>query len=419
MSGNEAQHAGAQQAGPQQAGAQQAPTEHAPARCENCDTLLQGHYCHACGQSVHNPTRHFGHAVEEFFEAFWHLDGRVFRTLRDLMAPGRVAVNYLAGKRVRYIAPLRLFVILSLLTFFVGKLVVHFDVGPVQFTSEDAAEIANAATIKEVRGLEEDWLDRLSVFEKQAATKPGVNPGLVALRARIQGVAASRIDELERREKAQSAGTAAAQTAVPGTASGNDPAKDPPAEPAEEEDQWKFNDRPWDAQTNPVDVSFLPGFVDRWLNHKIGRAKENLSKWEDNVDHFVQAFFGAVPTALFLLMPVFALLLKAAYIGSGRSYLEHMVVALYSHAWLLLVLLAMFLLNAIGDAAAGLWVGITTSLLTSLLWLWVPIYLFMMQRRVYGGHWAVAAVRYVVVGTIYLVMVTFVVVFAVLAGVAS
>jgi hypothetical protein len=65
------------------------------------------------------------------------------------------------------------------------------------------------------------------------------------------------------------------------------------------------------------------------------------------------------------------------------------------------------------------WVGITTSLLISLLWLWAPIYLFLMQRRVYGGHWVVAAVRYLVVGTVYLVMVTFVVLFAVLAGMAS
>ena len=149
MSGNEAQHV------PEQ----QAPAQHAPAHCENCDTPLQGHYCHACGQSVHNPMRHFGHAVEEFFEAFWHLDGRVFRTLRDLMVPGRVAVNYLAGKRVRYIAPLRLFVILSLLTFFVGKLVVHVDYGPVQFTSEDAAEIAAAKTVENVRSLEKDVTD--------------------------------------------------------------------------------------------------------------------------------------------------------------------------------------------------------------------------------------------------------------------
>src|SRR5690606_8090091 len=79
-----------------------------PTRCENCDTPLQGEFCHQCGQSIHNPIRHAAHAVEEFFEAFWHLDGRLWRTLRDLASPGRTAINYLAGHRQRYIAPLRL-----------------------------------------------------------------------------------------------------------------------------------------------------------------------------------------------------------------------------------------------------------------------------------------------------------------------
>ena len=95
--------------------------------------MIGGH-CHVCGQRAHNPLRHFGHAVEEVFESFWHLDGRIFRTLRDLFVPGRVAIGYLAGHRVRYVAPLRLFIILSLITFFVGKLTLH--VGP-----EDGLEI--------------------------------------------------------------------------------------------------------------------------------------------------------------------------------------------------------------------------------------------------------------------------------------
>ena len=120
----------------------------APARCENCGTELQGEFCHACGQSVHNPIRHAAHAVEEFFEAFWHLDGRVFRTLRDLMSPGRVAINYLAGHRARYIAPLRLFVILSLLTFFIGAATMHFDDATVSTDGIDT--IAAATTIAEV-----------------------------------------------------------------------------------------------------------------------------------------------------------------------------------------------------------------------------------------------------------------------------
>ena len=90
--------------------------------CENCQTPLQGGFCHVCGQNAHNPLRSFGHAVEEVFESFWHLDGRIFRTLRTLLSPGRLANAYLAGHRAPYVAPLRLFVILSVLTFFVAQL---------------------------------------------------------------------------------------------------------------------------------------------------------------------------------------------------------------------------------------------------------------------------------------------------------
>jgi hypothetical protein len=65
----------------------------APFACENCQTALQGCYCHLCGQPAANPLRHVGHAIEEFFESFWHLDGRVFRTLRDLPRPGASPAN--------------------------------------------------------------------------------------------------------------------------------------------------------------------------------------------------------------------------------------------------------------------------------------------------------------------------------------
>lgn len=53
--------------------------------------------------------RSVAHAVEEVFESFWHLDRRIFRTLRDLLVPGRLALRLLSGQRVRYVAPMRLF----------------------------------------------------------------------------------------------------------------------------------------------------------------------------------------------------------------------------------------------------------------------------------------------------------------------
>jgi len=404
----------------------------APANCENCGTPLQGHYCHACGQSVHSPTRHFGHAVEEVFESFWHLDGRVFRTLRDLLVPGRIARNYLAGQRARYIAPLRLFLILSLLTFFIGTLVVHVDKAPIKFGGEGAAEIDRAKTVAEVRQVESRLLAKLSVDEKKAARTPGVNPALVATRVAIEGAAADRIAELEeiakdRAEANPSAETADARKAEAPASKDDRKAAEPTAAPGDakaqtkedEQVHWRFNGREWDETTNPVDSPLLPAFADRWLNHKIGRAKENVARMSGDPNRFVEAFLGAVPTALFLLVPVFALLLKVFYLGSGRRYLEHIVVALYSQAWLLLMLLGLFVLNAVKDAFSANWVAVLTSLLSALLWMWAPIYLWVMQHRVYGDHWAVTTLRYLAIGSIYMVLVLCVVIFAMLSGLVS
>ncbi|HEY4555404.1 MAG TPA: DUF3667 domain-containing protein, partial [Lysobacter sp.] len=121
-------------------------TAELPAACENCATPLAGAYCHACGQHAANPLRHVGHAIEDVFESFWHLDGRVFRTLRDLFVPGRVAAHYLAGRRVRYIPPLRLFVVLTVITFFIGQLTLGGDTAPVRVGVGNAAAPA-AATV--------------------------------------------------------------------------------------------------------------------------------------------------------------------------------------------------------------------------------------------------------------------------------
>lgn len=385
-----------------------------PAVCENCATPLQGEYCHACGQSVHSPTRDFRHAVEDVFESFWHLDGRVFRTLRDLLVPGRVAINYLAGKRARYLPPLRLFVILSVLTFFVARLVVQVDEGPVDF-SVGGQSISQATTVAEVERIRDELLKDISAAEDER-TLPGVDAALVAARARIQGAAASRIAQLERGTEA--AATGQSPVAEPGS-TGQAPAEAgtpdaQPSGPAPVAAPAVAGGR-WDA----VDIAWLPGFANRWLNRKLARAQANLEHMQGDAGRIVEAFLQTLPTTLFLMMPVFALLLKVFYLGSGRRYLEHLVVALYSHAWLLLVLLAMLLLNALDEVFPTTAVWVLTALASGLVWLLIPIYLFVTQHRVYGEHWVLTAVRYLVIGTVYSVLLAIATLFAVLAGIAS
>lgn len=379
--------------------------------------MLQGDYCHQCGQSAHNPLEHVGHAIEEVFESFWHLDGRIFRTLRQLFVPGRVAINYLAGHRVRYIPPLRLFVILSLLTFFIGKLVLNVGEG-VRMEGVEA-EIGRAQTIAEVEQIRDRLLAPIEKAEQAAAKTPGANPALIAARVRIQGEAASRIAELrEQAAKAQAPADATDRGTTP--ADNVAPAKVTlsPLAQGDDDSSWvcRFNERPFDAKTNPVKAAWMPGFANRWLNARIGRGCENIKDADRNGERLFQQFLGAIPTALFLLMPLFALLLKVLYLGSGRTYLEHLVVALYSHGFLLLMLLALFMLSAASNAGAPAWF---TGLGYAAIWIWMPIYLLLMQKRVYRGGWFTTVLRYVVIGTVYMLLVSFATLYAALIGISS
>lgn len=387
------------------AGKPQPPAEvavEAPAACANCSAVLAGEYCHDCGQFAHNPLGSFKHAVEDVFESFWHLDGRIFRTLRNLFLPGRVAGEYMAGHRVRYIPPLRLFVILSLLTFFVGKLVLHVEpdinIGgePVTFQAADS--------IAEVEARRDALLAELETAEAAAAQTPGVSPTLIAARARIQGQAAARIAQL--RKNGPVAVDARPPTADPAT-------PDAAAGTQQEADRAPDCDK---LVAESQQAAWLPGFAANWVKQRVRKGCENLSHVDTEGGRLFQAFMGAIPTALFVLMPFFALLLKLVYLGSGRGYLEHLVVALYSHCFLLLMLLALFLLSAARNAGAP---AILTAPGFAAVWIWIPVYLWMMQRRVYGGGWLSNAVRYLVIGFLYFVMVVFVAMYAVLIGISS
>ncbi|MEN1956634.1 DUF3667 domain-containing protein [Luteimonas changyuni] len=373
----------------------------APARCENCGTELQGEFCHACGQSVHNPIRHAAHAVEEFFEAFWHLDGRVFRTLRDLMSPGRVAINYLAGHRARYIAPLRLFVILSLLTFFIGAAAVHVEESPVSITG--LSEIAAASTVAEVERIRDQAVADIEQARADAGNTPGVDPTLVAAEVRIRSAAANRVVELTGRPAAEGTGDAP-----------------PQAERRRMQINLFGHKGEWDAETNPLVIGWWPQFANDWLNRKVGNLENNMQSFNGAaIDAWLQGAMAAAPSALFLLVPVFALLLKLAYLFTRRLYLEHLVVALYSHTFLLIMLTLAFLLSALDGLVTSRPLGILLDLAFAAVLLWMPVYLLLMQKRVYRQAWWLTVLKYLVIGNIYFVMLTFATVLVFLARLTS
>lgn len=87
--------------------------------CKNCDTDLNGQYCHACGQPDRSNIRFFGALVHELFEDVFSFRSRAARTLSALFfRPGFLTCEYIAGRRYRYVPPLRLFLVTSLVCIF-------------------------------------------------------------------------------------------------------------------------------------------------------------------------------------------------------------------------------------------------------------------------------------------------------------
>ena len=86
--------------------------------CLNCGHHVEEHYCSHCGQpnlELKEPFWGFiGHSIGHYF----HFDSKFFHTLIPLMTkPGQITLDYLAGKRARYIHPVSLYIFVSIVYF--------------------------------------------------------------------------------------------------------------------------------------------------------------------------------------------------------------------------------------------------------------------------------------------------------------
>ena len=94
------------------------------AHCPSCGAQAHDKYCARCGEAItaHSPSA--AEFVHEFVGHYVALEGKLWRTLRLLVTrPGCLTSDYLRGRRVPYIDPLRLYLTLSLILFAMIKLV--------------------------------------------------------------------------------------------------------------------------------------------------------------------------------------------------------------------------------------------------------------------------------------------------------
>jgi len=368
------------------------PPPHTTHPCANCGAPMYGPFCYACGQPEKGMIRHLASVMADMADTVFNVDSRIFRSIPPLyFRPGFLTNEYFAGRRTRYVTPFRLFFFLCVISFFAIQ--VNMDLGGIHLDLGDSdSRIAGAQTTAELDANRKAELASLDAAAHAPGVPPRAREKMEAARAKLDAKASERRAWLEARDAARAKG------------------QPPPRSPEDDGDgMLMFDGVMWDPAAHPFEVTWLPAFANAKLTEMAVHAKENLVRARRDQSHLIAGIFSVLPQTLFVLMPLFAVLLKIAYIFKRRLYMEHLMVALHSHAFIFMSLLLVTLVHVARgwtDVHAG-WASPLLGLLSAAMWAWLPIYLFLMARRVYRQGWLMTTIKFCFIGTCYMVMLAF------------
>jgi hypothetical protein len=318
--------------------------------CANCHASLSGEYCAACGQR-HEPHVHtIGHFVGEAFESISHADSRLWRTLAYLFGkPGFLSREFFDGRRVRYLPPFRLYLVISVLFFLVAGV------------PDLKVNINNDRTAEQTKALQD--------VARQLETS--TDDSLADARKKIA--------EMVRKEAAKDAQNSERQSAI------------------------QMNDASG-KPVNGVPTEVVKNFCDEFRNQadSNNEARNNLRDRclkiaDDGGKALGEAVVHNLPRAMFVFLPLLALFMRLLYWKPKRYYVEHLLFLLHNHANVFLSLTILLLVLRIPHVAdvMGVWLNWAT-------FLYMVWYIYRAMRNFYGQGRALTIAKYFLIGFAYL-----------------
>ncbi|MCE5231766.1 MAG: DUF3667 domain-containing protein [Mizugakiibacter sp.] len=380
-----------------------------PARgCANCGAPLSGPYCYACGQPVRGMVRPLSGLLADLVDTVFNIDSRILRTLGPLLLrPGFLTREYFAGRRQRYVTPVRLYFFLSIVAFLMIQwtLAASDLGGGLRLDGRDSAtgssRIAQATSLEDLDRDEQAALRGLREAQQTVGNVPGAAAGLAKAEAKVR-------DQAERRRAYL---RAVADAKAKGLPPPPEPAAATAARPSEDTlPEISFGGGPaWDAVKNPIRIGWLPSIASQRLNDAIAHALQNVKQMRHDPKPVILGLMNVLPQTLFVVMPLFAVMLKLFYLFKRRLYMEHLVVALHSHAFIFLTMLLLVLFGLLGGwaHAHAAWLMTPLRWVSVAAWIWLFLYLLLMQKRVYGQGWFMTVLKYGVIGLCYTVLISF------------
>ena len=121
-------------------------------RCDNCGASVAGRYCGNCGQRLEPPVHSLWHFLTVAMEDVTHADTRLWRTVRALLfKPGYLTHEFLAGRRARYLPPVRLYLVLSVVFFLASSMHSKFEAVQISVSDDDVPKAARLVPLEETQ----------------------------------------------------------------------------------------------------------------------------------------------------------------------------------------------------------------------------------------------------------------------------
>ena len=388
-------------------------------RCENCDTALTGEYCSQCGQHAIDYHRSLTRLAIDAADSLLNWDTKFLNTLVVLLLrPWRLTNDFNAGRRVRYVHPLRLYLLASIAFFLLAKLVHLNPNDTIQLSADDRAQIATA--LSKLTGTESPLTpEQRSRIEAARArwAAPETIPDAKA-RAKLERamMRLPRFAEKKQLTPKDAAKIEAAlrriEAAVPPTppqapdaaAAASPPAITPPTAPAPPAMPQPSGSAAARARPRPAPIiqfdsdetgSGNNSPFGKWLEERI---KLKIGEDGTNAQLFLETLRNNIPTMMLFCIPLFALVLKILYVRQRRFYIEHLVYALHIHSFVYVAVIAIsFVSIGLERSLAALQAPVTL-----LLSFTVAGLVFVSIRRVYRQGWTMTVLKFFVGAVAYL-----------------
>jgi hypothetical protein len=323
--------------------------------CLNCAAGLTGKYCAVCGQRDLPKRQTLGELLTNFISSFWSYEGKFFLTTKYLITrPGLLAVEYTEGKRERYYHPARMYVFISFVFFLLFSLMVDTD--PEKELTMDEDDIKSMKAQFESPGLD-SLLAALPVNPEDSSER-------IMPRHTFDSI--NLVSTKKTRKRSGIYLTDADYKSV----------------------------KSYDSAQ-----ALLPEEKrDNWFERTVNIRSIELNKQYENKEHdfgndFGRMFIENISKVVFILLPVFALLLKLLYVRRDFYYSEHLVFTIYYYNFFYLAGSVQILLGKVP------WLD----WLSTIIGLGIFLYLLLAMKRMYKQRWGKTIVKFMLFGLLFII----------------